>query len=231
MAKTLLGESSESCSKTGLNPFCALNPAPDADSSFWSKKLQDKPAKKVRAKTKPSKKNKKKSDTSELFALENESEGTSHPSSSDSTGTQMPPFKIAPGGIAKPSKKLMVGKPVEDPKVHEPEKQTPSSEASNQNPEDTADDPPPETHDTPVDPMSVDPSSAKPPSPIKPAEEDTEDVLITGTGYVESGNPTVLAKHSAKEELLEKSKTKFDIASYSNLDVNELWLSEPSAYW
>ena len=29
MTKTLLGESLESCSKIGLNPFCALNPTLD----------------------------------------------------------------------------------------------------------------------------------------------------------------------------------------------------------
>ena len=69
-----------------------------------------------------------------------------------------------------------MNKPAEDPKVHELEKQTPASKASTQNPKDTADDPPPEIHDTPVDP-----SGAKPPSPIKPAKEDAEDVLITGT--------------------------------------------------
>ena len=60
----------------------------------------------------------------------------------------------------------------EDPKVPEPEKQMPTSEASAQNPDDTADDPPLEIHDTPMDPMSIDPSGAKFPSPIKPTEED-----------------------------------------------------------
>jgi hypothetical protein len=125
-----------------------------------------------------------------------------------------------------------MNKPADDPKAHEPKKQTSASEASAQNPEDIADDPPPETVDTPVDPMSVDPSSTKPPSPAKPAEENAgktpsqqaaDDVIITGTTYVEPGNPTILAKHSAKEELLEKSKSKFDIASYSHLGVNELF--------
>ena len=87
---------------------------------------------------------------------------------------------------------------------------------------------PPETHDVIVDPMSVNPSSAKPPSPIRPADEapsqqTAEDVIIIGTGYTEPGNPTVLAKHSAKEELIQKSKAKFDVANYSHLGVSELY--------
>ena len=65
-----------------------------------------------------------------------------------------------------------MGKPAENPKVHEPKKQMVASEASTQNSEDTANDLPLEIHDTPVDPMSIDPSGAKPPSPIKPTEED-----------------------------------------------------------
>ena len=93
----------------------------------------------------------------------------------------------------------------------------PASKVSTQNPEDTADDLPLETLDTLVDPMSVDLSSPKPPSPFKPAKEDIEDILITGTGYVESGNPTVLAKHSAKEELLEKSKPNLTLRATQTL--------------
>ena len=71
--------------------------------------------------------------------------------------------------------------------------------------------------------MDVDPSGAKPPSPIKPSEENAKDVLIIGTGYMEPGNPTILTKHSAKEELIEKSKARFDIANYSHLGVSELY--------
>ena len=91
-----------------------------------------------------------------------------------------------------------------------------------------ADDPPPEIHDAMVDPMGVDPSSAKPPSPTKPADEAplqqaTEYVIITGTGYTELGNPTILAKDSAKEELIQKNKAKFDVSNYSHLGVSELY--------
>ena len=70
--------------------------------------------------------------------------------------------------------------------------------------------------------MNIDPLGAKPPSPIKSSDQSTEDVLITGTGFQEPGNPTILAKHSAKEELIEKRKVKFDMANYSHLSTSEV---------
>ena len=119
-------------------------------------------------------------------------------------------------------------KPAEDPKVTEPDKQT-ISEASHQTPEAAADVPPPETDDVTVDPMGVDPSSAKPPSPIKPVEETpshqtADDVIITGTSFREQRNPTILAKHSAKEEGLtpEKGKWKLDLESYAGFNASEI---------
>ena len=53
--------------------------------------------------------------------------------------------------------------------------------------------------------MDADLPSPKSPSPAKPDEETAldkaaKDVLITGMGYTEPGNPIVLAKHIAKEE-------------------------------
>ena len=68
-------------------------------------------------------------------------------------------------GKAKPSKKLKMNKPAEDPKVSE---QT-ISEASHHTPDATADNPPTETLNIIEDPMGLDPPSAKPPSPTKPA--------------------------------------------------------------
>lgn len=65
---------------------------------------------------------------------ERRNEGTSHSSSGDSSQTQLPAFKTAPGGMAKPSKKAKNNKPVEDPNAHEPEKQAPVSEASVERP-------------------------------------------------------------------------------------------------
>ena len=78
-------------------------------------------------------------------------------------------------------------------------------------------------HAMPASPVA-DPlkSSANPPSPIKPSEPSTEEVLITSTGFQELGNPISLAKHSAKEELIEKRKVKFDMANYSHLSISEI---------
>ena len=68
------------------------------------------------------------------------------------------------------------------------------------------------------------PSPTKPPSPIKPAEEKADDVTITGHGYTAPGNPTVLSKHSAKEELsvAEKGKWPVDLESYAQYSAQEI---------
>ena len=141
-------------------------------------------------------------------------------------------------GIAKAGKKLKVRCSSKDPKIIEPEKQAPEiSGASMQNPEDLANDPPPQYDTTTFDPMNTivnpaithDPPSPKPPNPAKlieetPSDKATEDVIITGTGYTEPGNPTVLAKHSAKEEQAtrEKGKWSSDLSSYAHLNAEEL---------
>ena len=51
---------------------------------------------------------------------------------------------------------------------------------------------------------------------------DDPDVVITRTEFVEPGRPTVLAKHSAKEELLERSRANLDLTNYANLSVGEI---------
>ena len=86
-----------------------------------------------------------------------------------------------------------------------------------QQPDDPADDPPPENRGT-----SADPLVAKPPSPIKPPKPNTEEFVVTGTGFQEPGNPFALVKHSAKEELVEMCKVKFDMANYSNQNISEI---------
>jgi hypothetical protein len=115
-----------------------------------------------------------------------------------------------------------MNKPTEDPKIHEPERQAPISEASMQQPEELADDSPPKNPGTSAEHIVVDPLGAEPPSPIKPSKPNTEEVLITGTGFREPGNPIALAKHSAKEELIERRKVKFDMADYSHLNIGEI---------
>ena len=116
-----------------------------------------------------------------------------------------------------------MNRPTKDPKPHEPEKEAPISEASMQQPEDPTDDPPPENRGTSADHIAADPLVAEPPSPTKPSEPNTEEVLNTGTGFQEPGNPIALAKHSAKEELIYRRKVKFDTVNYSHTSISEIF--------
>ena len=89
-------------------------------------------------------------------------------------------------------------------------------------PEEPADVPPLENHGTSADHIVVHPLGTEPPVTVKPAEPDIEEVLITRTGFEEPGNPISLAKHSAKEELFERRKVKFDMANYSHLSMSKI---------
>ena len=80
---------------------------------------------------------------------------------------------------------------------------------------------PPEIPDSSVD-QTNNPLNTESSSPIKPAETHADDVMITGAGFREPGRPTVLAKHSAKEEYIEKRKVRFDVANYSQLSIDEV---------
>ena len=55
-----------------------------------------------------------------------------------------------------------------------------------------------------ADETILDPSTIGPSSSANPPEPSNNDVLITGSRFVEPGNPTVLARHSAKQEALER---------------------------
>ena len=130
--------------------------------------------------------------------------------------------------MAKPSKKLKVTKIAEDSNLNEPEKQT--TETSLQAAEATIDDPPPEEHNVTIDHMDIDPATTKPPSPIKPTEEKADDVVITGLGYTAPGNPTVLSKHSAKDEISAANKGKLSVnleiyAQYSAQEIHSRYLN------
>ena len=57
-------------------------------------------------------------------------------------------------------------------------------------------------------------------SPAQPAND--PDVVITRTEFVEPGRPTVLAKCSAKGELLESRRVNLDLTDYSNLNIGEI---------
>ena len=82
---------------------------------------------------------------------------------------------------------------------------------------------PPEIPDSSNDQTNNNPLNTESSSPIKPAETHDDDVMITSTGFREPGRPTVLAKHSAKEEHIERRKVRFDVAKYSQLSVSEVF--------
>ena len=86
-------------------------------------------------------------------------------------------------------------KPAEDPKVHEPEQQIPTSDTSVPQPEEPVHDVPPEIPDPSIDQTNNNPLNPESPSPIKPAEPHADDLMISSTGFREPGRPTVLAKH------------------------------------
>ena len=113
-------------------------------------------------------------------------------------------------------------KPAEDPKVHELEQQIPASNASVQQPEEPVHDVPPEILDLSSDQTNINPLNTESSSPIKPSGTHADDVMITGSSFKEPGKPTVLAKHSAKEEIIERRKVRFDIANYSQLSISEV---------
>lgn len=114
-------------------------------------------------------------------------------------------------------------KPAEDPKVPEPEQQIPASDTSVPQPEEPVHDVPPEIPDLSGDQTNINPLNTESSSPIKPAGTHADDVMITSTSFKEPVKPTVLAKHSAKEEYIEKQKVRFDIANYSQLSISEVF--------
>ena len=72
--------------------------------------------------------------------------------------------------------------------------------------------------------MDVEAVISKPPSPAKPIEEKTDDVVVTGFGYTAPGNPTVLSNHSAKEEISadDKGQWKVDLESYAQFSAQDI---------
>nr|XP_020151304.1 pollen-specific leucine-rich repeat extensin-like protein 1 [Aegilops tauschii subsp. strangulata] len=182
MVKSLLNEDPEDCVK--------------AKSEFWKAEYDHEAAKKARAAKKAAKKTakkttkkKKKPSASDLLKLDDTSELTWEPAK-----------QLKKSGQAKPNKKAKVTKPTEAPKIAEPEQQVPTPEASNKQPEETATDPLPEISDLSRDHTDATPVFPESSNPFKPPKEHGEDVIITGTGFKEPGHPTVLAKHSAKDE-------------------------------
>ena len=111
----------------------------------------------------------------------------------------------------KPSKRAKKNKPAEEPVLTEPEAsahEPPSASA-------------PETTTAPSEEQVMEGSdNPEIPSPAQPADD--PDVVITRTEFVEPGRPTALAKCSAKEELLERRKTRLDVTDYAHLSIGEI---------
>ena len=126
-------------------------------------------------------------------------------------------------GKAKPSNKAKVNKPVEDPKVSEPEQQTAASEAFVPQPSEPVFVVPPEIPGSSIDQANDNPLNTEASSPVKTAETHDDDVVITNTGFREPGRPTILAKHSAEEEHIKRQKVRFDVASYSQMSIGEVY--------
>ena len=110
----------------------------------------------------------------------------------------------------KPSKRAKKNKPAEEPVLTEPDAsahEPPSALA-------------PETATAPSDEQVME-GSDNPEIP-SPAHPDDPDVVITRTEFVEPGRPTVLARCSAKEELLERRRARLDITDYANLSIGDI---------
>ena len=110
--------------------------------------------------------------------------------------------KFSYSGQAKP-KKAKVSKPAEDPKTVESEQPPLVPEQS-----EALEDHVVNIHlvfpESSVDETARDLSTVEPASSVKPPETHGDDILITGSRFVEPGNPTALAKHSAKQEVMER---------------------------
>ena len=95
-----------------------------------------------------------------------------------------------------------MNKPTEAPKTAEPEPQVSVPEATDKQPEEPVTVTPPEIPDLSVDGAAINPSTPALSGSPKPSEAHNDDVLITGTGFVEPGNPIALAKLTAKQEVI-----------------------------
>ncbi|SPT18029.1 unnamed protein product [Triticum aestivum] len=136
------------------------------------------------------------------------------PYSGDSMQSSLPTFKTAPGPgkTHQESEEDQVSRGVGFPDQDLPE------------PEVTVQEPPaastPEAA-TPKDPAPVE-ASADPEASGSAQPTNDPDVVITQTEFVEPGRPTVLAKCSAKGELLQSHRVNLDLSNYTNLSIGEL---------
>jgi hypothetical protein len=133
----------------------------------------------------------------------------------------------------RPSKKAQLNKPSDDNVDIEPEK-TPDLEGTNADV--IHDNPPLQDYDFIVEQTEIDPTGHtdkptgparaddKPASPAKAADDKEDDVMITGVGHIAPGNPVVLSKHSAKDEVSAMGKVKWntDLSTYAHLNAQDI---------
>jgi hypothetical protein len=141
----------------------------------------------------------------------------------------------------KPSKKALLNKAAEEDAALEQDK-TPDLEAFV--PEDTPNDPPLQDDaitdkrpidtsvpvDQPASSVRIDRSRSpskpadKPTAPTQTGESKDDDVVITGVGRFEPGNPVALAKHTVKEDFsaMNKGKWDVDLETYAALSAQDL---------
>ena len=107
-------------------------------------------------------------------------------------------------------------KPVEDPKAAEPDQPSSAPKASKQ-PEDSAPNTQPEMVELSANETNIDLPMTELSSSVNPPESHVDGVLITSTRFTKPGNPTILARHSAKQEVMERRKVRFDVSHYAQL--------------
>ena len=120
----------------------------------------------------------------------------------------------------KPNKREKKSKSSQDPVATEPELGMAAPDSStHQPPPEPAYDIPAPTFDPPAEDTLNRSDNLEAPSPAKTIDPDVE---ILKTHFVEPGRPTILAKCSGKEELLERRKAKLDIADYTHLSIGDI---------
>ena len=120
----------------------------------------------------------------------------------------------------KPSKRVKKNKPPQELVVTEPELGTAAPDApAHELPPQPSDDAPISSSDPPTEQIFN--KSGNPEAP-SPAKADDPEVEFLKTQFVEPAQPTVLAKCSAKAELLERRKAKMDITDYTHLSIGEI---------
>lgn len=127
-------------------------------------------------------------------------------------------------GKAKPNKKAKKDKLTDEHVFKGPELETAAPKGSTHEPlPEPAYDTPMPIVDPPAEWAADGSENPETPSPARIDDPQGPDVEITQTGYVEPGRPTVLAKCSAKEELLERRRVKLDVANYTHMSIGEVF--------